>query len=222
MVVFSIFLISLLLLIIIFVFSTIKINVDNLTVSNIDKIKIQYDYVVNIKFYILGIIKFFQLKIDKDKVKKNKMLMNMDLSKIKENFRKIKIEFKDLNLEVEAIDLKLEIGTDSVMLTSLLVLLISTILSIVLQRTIKEINPKKHEYKIQALYLSKNVIDLKFNCIIKLKMVHIINMIYTAIKKRRWIENARTSDRGVNDDCNEQYTRYGRCKYNYRRANRNI
>ena len=51
-------------------------------------------------------------------------------------------------------------------------------------------------YKIEPLYLNHNIYEIKLNCIFEIKMVHIINMIYYFIKKRRGENHEqRTSDR---------------------------
>lgn len=219
--VFSIFLILLLLLLFI-VFTSIRIEVKELKVSNLDKIKLEYDYLVYIKFYIFNFIKYFQIKIDKETIEKVKLLKKVDVQQVNKQMGKIKISLKNIKPEIEKFSMDIKIGTESMFITNILVLAISVGIAYLLKNTIKKADAEKHKYKIEPSYIDKNLIDLRLNCIIKVKMVHIIHVIYIVIKKRRDVKNERTSNRRSNDDRNEQYTGYGRCKHNYRGTNWNI
>ena len=215
---FSIFLILVVILLLL-IFTTIRIDVKNLEVSNYEKIKLEYDYLVYIKLYIFNYIKYFQIKIDKEKVDKSNLVKKINIQKANKQFENIKISTKNLKPEVEKIDMNVKVGTESMFMTTFLVLVISVGISYLLKNTIKKANPEKHKYKIEPSYINKNLIDLKLNCIIKVKMVHIISVIYIVLKKRRGLKNERTSNRRLNDDSHEQYSRYGRCKHNYRGTN---
>ena len=53
---------------------------------------------------------------------------------------------------------------------------------------------KEHyNYTIEPIYQNKNIYKIQFNCIIQVKMVHIINVIYIFLKKGRSDLNERTT-----------------------------
>ena len=64
-------------------------------------------------------------------------------------------------------------------------------------------------YDIKPIYKDKNLYEISLNCIIEVKMVHIINMIYKIVKKRRSDKNERTSNRRAYDNSDEQFAKYG-------------
>ena len=216
---FLIFLFVIIFALLVVVFTQIKIEVQEFKVSNIDKIKLEYDYSVYIKLYAFGILKYFQAKIDKDKMKNSKMFKNLDIKKINNPFEKSKISIQNIKPKIERINLNVKVGSESVILTSVAVLLISTAVSYLLKYTVEKFDSKKQKFKIEPIYLNKNLVDLKINCIIKLKMVHIINVIYIVLKKRGELGNERTSNRRLDDDSYEQYSRYDRREHNYRGTN---
>jgi len=55
-------------------------------------------------------------------------------------------------------------------------------------------NPKKSEFIVKPLYNLGNSIKFNLNCIISVKVVHIIYVIYILLKKRR-ASNERASNR---------------------------
>ena len=73
-----------------------------------------------------------------------------------------------------------------------------------------------YNYVIKPLQTDRFYLKLSINCIIRIKIANIINMI---IKNRSEEKNERTSNRSFNGNYHEQYTRYGRCKHYYRSTN---
>lgn len=143
----------------------------------------------------------------------------MDMTKIKKDEEILKQnikEIKNLKINIKQFDFYLALGTENVIVTSILILLISTFLPFVLTKTIKKYENNKFKYKIIPIYKNENIFKMVLNCIINVKMVHIIHVTYNVLKKRRVYKNERTSDRRSYDNSYEQYSRYGRCKYNYR------
>jgi len=106
---------------------------------------------------------------------------------------------KNLKVEVAKLNLNLEIGTEDVIITSGIIAVLSSVLGIVLAQTIKKYDREKHKYEIYPVYQNKNLINLYLNCIIKVKMVHIIYIIYVLVKKRRVNKYERTSNRRTYD-----------------------
>ena len=98
------------------------------------------------------------------------------------------------------------------MLTTYAIPFISTLISFFLKLTVKNVNlrnKREYYYKIEPVY-NTNIINLRLNCIINVKMVHIINIIYIFLnKKGRSDKYERTSNRRSYDYSNEQFAKYG-------------
>ena len=164
------------------------------------------DYSFFIELYFLDKIKIFSLMINPEKLEKLNKKMNLE-TKIKQvNFSKIKNELpnkneikelvKKLKIKLDEFHLILQIGTEDVIITSAIVTGIASILGIILAKLIKNYNDEKYRYEIMPVYKNKNMVKLSFDCIIKVKMIHIINIIYTLVSKRKEkIKYERTSNR---------------------------
>ena len=98
-----------------------------------------------------------------------------------------------LKTELKRFELKIHIGIENVILTSTVVFIISIIISFILKKYSTK-NTKQY-FKIMPKYGDENFIDLQFNGIFEIKMIHIINTICIEKKKRRVEENERTSNR---------------------------
>lgn len=189
--------------------STFSIRIEKLEISNCNSInKLTYNFEIYFELLILNKFKIFSLKINKEKIKqlnskvkfKNKM-QNMNFKKIKQDFPKIKLRniLKKLNINIPKFNLKFELGTEDVIITSALIAIISSALGIFLAKVIKSFNKEKYSYEIKPIYHNKNLINLYLNCIIKVKVVHIISIIYLLLRKRRVESNERTSNRRAYD-----------------------
>ncbi|MCI9287538.1 MAG: DUF2953 domain-containing protein [Clostridia bacterium] len=195
----------LILCILLITFSTIKINIQKLNFNN-EEVNSALDYSFFIELYFLDKIKIFSLMINPEKLEKLNKKMNLE-TKIKQvNFSKIKNELpnkneikelvKKLKIKLDEFHLILQIGTEDVIITSAIVTGIASILGIILAKLIKNYNDEKYRYEIMPVYKNKNMVKLSFDCIIKVKMIHIINIIYTLVSKRKEkIKYERTSNR---------------------------
>ena len=106
---------------------------------------------------------------------------------------------KNIEPEIFKFKLKLKIGLGDVIFTTFMIPIISSIISCVLNKgsinLYKKNSKQKYYFKIDPEY-NKIAVKLKLNCIINVKMVHIINIIYALIiKKRRSDKYERTSYR---------------------------
>ena len=180
--------------------STLKLDIQELILVN-KKLE-KFEIVISLNLF--NKIKWLKLRINKERVKKirgntklkvlNKILDTKVLRKFK-NARKIfakdwKHVIKEFNrFEIEKIDIRSKLGTENAATTALITGTISAILGIILSRKIAQ--PK---YKIEPLYIDKNYIYLSINCIIAIKLVHIINM-NKKLGKEVYQENGRTSNR---------------------------
>lgn len=207
-------LITLTTIVIILIFSNIKINIKKLEIENILLPKLTYDYNIQIGIYLFSAIPFFMFNITPKILKKLKII-----EKIKQNHINEKVIFdldiikkvKMASVKIKELNLNLKVGTEDAVITSAIVFAISTILSIGLPHLVKRNDYNKIKYEITPLYSGRNIFSLKANSIIYVKMVHIINIIYIFLRKRREEKNERASNRRSYANCNEQYTRYGRC-----------
>lgn len=106
-----------------------------------------------------------------------------------------KIEIIDLikllinQVRVKEFKLNLQIGIDDVLVTTYLVPIISTIVSTILAKANKE-KKNKIKYTISPIY-NRNAYKVQFNCILNVKLVHIIYIIYTHRKGE--MKNGRTT-----------------------------
>ena len=95
------------------------------------------------------------------------------------------------------------------MITPFVIATFATIISILIAKNIDKYDKKKFYYSIIPKYEDKPSFKIKLNCIIDLKIVHIMNVIYMLIKKRRVKYDARTSNRRAYESFNGRYSRYG-------------
>ena len=195
------------LLFILLIFSKIQIKIEDFKFSSQLPKHTNKDYKIIFKLYILSKIPIFKLVITDEKIRK----MNM-----KEKFRKMetkiieKKEFlnkniiesiKKVELMIKNIELKIDLGTESTILTSILVPIISTVISIFINQKIQDYNRQK--FIVNPIFTNKNLINIEITSIFELKMIHIINSIYV-LNKKEGVENyERTSNRRTYDNCYE-------------------
>lgn len=207
-----IFLAIIMLFLCILVFSTIKINISKLELSNCKvQGKIVQDYMIYLGLYLFNHIRLINIPINKEKIEKmpqdKKEKIRQKLKKIEKeemNRGKIKKEqikeiMKKLNPKVAYFNLKTQLGTEDVLITTAVVTILSAIIGMGLAKVIKKYDREKYFYEIQPIYQNRNIINLKVKCIICIKMVHIIHIIYFIYKIRRVEKNERTSNRGAYD-----------------------
>lgn len=188
---------------IIVIFSTIKIKVKELNISNIQTKQIRYDYVIDFELLFFDKIRIIKTTLNPDKVKSinNKVdikqkIEDMNLNEKTLNKKEIKEVIKKLNVKLEQIHLDLEIGTEDALITSGIVAVIASFLGILFAKVIKCYEEGKYGYKVMPIYQNKNAINLLLNCIIQVKVIHIISIIFTIVKNRKEKEEyERTSNR---------------------------
>ena len=196
-----VFLFILLLIIILLAFSKIQIEVLNLKYKSIKKRHLNQNYEIVLILKILDKIPIFKLKIDKKKLEKlkkkeklQKRVNEINLKIIENKFDKNVLEaIKKANIEIKKINLKIEIGTENAFFTSLLIPVISTIVSILIRRKIKNI--EKQRFIVNPIYCNQNIANIEISGIFEIKMIHIINIIYILNKKEGVKKNERTSNR---------------------------
>ena len=198
------------------IFSTLNIQIQKLYFSNQNLKKMKWDYLVFLELSLFGMIKIIKLRIDPDRVarmirkfKLKEKMQEIDIKQMKQDLpdKKEQIEIiKRLKINLEEFHFVLELGTKDVLITSAMIAFLSSILGIAIARVIKKYQEEKYEYKMIPVYQNKNIINLNANCIIQVKMVHIIGIIFTLVRKRKEKQkHERTSNRRSYDYSYEQY-----------------
>lgn len=184
------------------ILSTISVRIEKFKVSNYNEYgKLNVDYKIFFELLFLNKLKIFSIKIDKGMVNKLKVkdkVKNIDFKQVKTDMpskKELKEIIKKLQIKLDKLNLKVEIGTIDVILTSGIITILASTIGIELARIIKKYDKEKYNYEIYPIYQNKNLINVNLNCIIKVKMVHIIFIIYLLLKKRRVKKYERTSNR---------------------------
>ena len=200
--------------VIMLIFSSFKLIVTNLEINNSNN-KIMPIYELKIAFYLLGKIKLFSFKINKTKKILEKDFIKQKIENIKiksheKSKKQKKFQIKILKqfikkLELESINLLIYVDTKNVILTSYFVAIISSIIPNILKENIKNFDSKHHIFKITPLYKNQNYIYIKLNCIINIKIVHIISMYKLGNKYKGGKKYERSPYRRFNVNCYGKY-----------------
>lgn len=188
------------------ILSTIKLEVkDFIYDSTKPKSKKISHYKIIIRLKLFNRLTWLKVKITKEKITKSisnklaKKIILKNMKKFKENknieVKKIKV-LKKLNINTDKLKLYIRMDTPSVTATTTTTTLIATVISIFLAKTASTNNMNNYKYKIQPTFYMQNLLKICIDCIISLKIVHIINIIYI-LKKKRSVNkyDKRTSDR---------------------------
>ena len=188
------FIIFVLLILCLVMFSTLRIEVERLELTNYE-IQSKLEYNIAFSLYFLNKMKWIKTSFDKKKVKKLiRKMPEIDIKKIEKDFKMRDLKLlKNLKIKISKFHLQSELGLENPIVTSFLVAIVSSAISILLGKTAENLSKQKYEYKVRPIYQNKNLYKISFNCIIELKMVHIINVIYILIKKGKSDENERTA-----------------------------
>ena len=190
--------------------------------SNKKEIKTNNDFLIKFKLCIFKKIPITFLRINNkklDKLKEKKMFINIGKS-LKNTMDKMQLQFidkliknqsqktildvlsitKELKLRFKKLDLKVNVGLSDVIVTSFLIPTITTIISFFFRNT--NFDLKNSKYTINPIYNLGDYgseINIFLKCIIEVKMIHIINIMYI-IKKQRKVSNyVRPSNRRAYD-----------------------
>lgn len=174
--------ILLLIFFIIFLLSTLQIEIKNLKIGNKEiknKTRIKDKYEVKISLYFLEKIPILWLTLNNKKMRKiynSKKLEKIDLKKLESKVQidkeTIKI-IKNIKIKLSKLYLRIDIGTEDAILTSYSIALIASIIGILLPHLAHDkINNCK--YIVNPLYQNKNEYHINLDCIIRIKIVHII------------------------------------------------
>lgn len=180
--------------------STLHIQIKNLSISNMQK-KNNTKYAIIFSIYFANKIKYIWFNLNSKRAKKiysKVQLEKIDLKKFKKVFKLSDLkELTKLHLKILDLNLDMNIGTKSPLVTSFLVVTISNAISLLLPHLVNNLKDNRYFYNIKPLYYNKELYKINLDCIIEIKMVHIINVIYYIFLKkgRRKNERSTTSNR---------------------------
>ena len=183
-------------LVLLITFSTIRIQVENFEASNMKNMKKPKNYKIKIALYLFNKIKWIWISLDDKKIQKISQKSKWSEVDIKKyvDVKDIKL-VKKLSPKISFLNLKVKLGAFDILTTTYLVAILSTFIAVLLPYTIKKYKKENYYYEILPVYSDKNLYEIKLNCIIEEKMVHIISIVYALLKKRRVDKNERTSNR---------------------------
>ena len=167
--------------------SNIKIKIEKIHISNkTGNFKIVF--ISKISFYIFNKFKLYERTVDNKKIKnafRNQKfnLKNMQFNDTLNIIKKSKINIETLNIEGY-------LGLEDAAYTAYVLAFISSIIPIILSGRIN-----KYKYNITPVYVNQNIVNLEINCIINIKIVHIINILFKLLKKGRVNNNEQPSNR---------------------------
>ncbi len=199
--VFLFVLLILCILLLIIVFSKIRIDVKKFEYCSANKKHINPNYYLQLSWIILNKIPIIKIKLNKHTVKKLKLkdkFVDIDV-KMWEERKKIDREtisiIKKIDFAIRKLKLKIDIGTENSAITSLLIPIVSTLISFLLRNKMK--TKEKQTYIVQPIYKDQNYLNITISGIFDIKMNHIINVIYLlSRKKKKGVKNyERTSNR---------------------------
>lgn len=180
--------------------STLHIQIKNLSISNMQT-KNNNKYAIIFSIYFANKIKYIWFNLNSKRAKKiysKVQLEKIDLKKFKKVFKLSDLkELTKLHLKILDLNLDMNIGTKSPLVTSFLVVTISNAISLLLPHLVNNLKDNRYFYNIKPLYYNKELYKINLDCIIEIKMVHIINVIYYIFLKkgRRKNERSTTSNR---------------------------
>ena len=194
MIFFIVCLITLFIIGILLLFIEIKVETENFEIRIKNKnFEINKKGTLIIRFNILNKINLFkfttsinQFELQESRNKYDKIKNHI----VKNDNIKIKDIQKKLKLKYENIKLNIEIGEENAAITAVLTGVISSIVSVIIGKYFSDI--KQINWNVQPMY-NINILKLSLNCIISVKLIHIINTIF--MMRKEGDKDARTSNR---------------------------
>lgn len=186
--------------------SNLKVSIGNVKKSNY-KMNVfkKGKMFIKIEFYLFNKIKIFGKKISKEKIERvteNEKAKDFATKKIKKYFSSAKEVIKmieKLQIKIDYLKLEALLGTEDIILTSSIVVLISSILSCVLPFVVDRKKERYIYYQINPIYEEKNQYKIELDCIINIKLVHIIYMLYQIVKRREIDKHGKSSNRRAHE-----------------------
>ena len=160
---------------------SIEIHIENLKISTNDNLRNYLTknstVLIELNLFNLNII-----KIDLTKLGNSQEKLENFQKRLKK--KKNKLSLKLLSVlkytEIKKFILKVHIGVKDAAISAILVGLLSTIISIFLRKTFEE--AKENFWEIIPIYQNKNIAEIEFDGIFKVKVLHICNSLLAQVK----------------------------------------
>lgn len=176
------------LIILLILFSNIKVIVDSLKFTYQNK-NIEFDLDSKITFYLFDKVKLFEYKIDEDKIKESMLLNKINIEKLKENKeinKEILKEIKNSSYSIEKFNIEGILGTEDSAFTAISYGIINSIIPIYIMKKINDVEDYKNEFK--SVYKNKNILNINVSLIISIKIVYLLNTILKIYNKQKRIK----------------------------------
>lgn len=178
--------------------STIRINVKDYNISNLNVKKTKYK--ITISLYLLNKIKWISFKLNKEKLHKISLKMHLDridIKKLEKDFKMSDIkELMKIKPKLTLLHLDLKIGIEDILLTTYIIPVVCTIFSLILPIVTEEKNIKHIRYKAEPIYNQKNLYYVKLSSRVEIKMINLLNSMYGIYKNRK--DNMPQKDKTIN------------------------
>ena len=181
----------------ILILSNIKVKIAKLHIFYSSE-KLKINFISKLEIYLFNKIKIFEVIIDDDKLKNLYKSGKINITQIRNNKklnRDIFIELRKIDYNIEKLNFEGYVGTENAAFTAYISSFVNSIIPIIIANKINNYKKENYNYKLDTVYINQNIVNLEFNCIISIKIVHIINVIYILLKKGRVKKNERTSNR---------------------------
>lgn len=193
-------LIVVMLFIITVLLSTIKIQLKDFNISNLKIKKTNYKLVISLSF--LNKFKWLSFKLNKQKLHKISLKMHLDRIDIKKLEKDFKIsdikELLKIKPRLTFMNLELQVGLEDIILTTYMIPSICTILSVVLPLVTEKNDIKNIKYIVEPIYNQKNLYYIKLNSNLEIKMLNLLNSMYSIYKNRKKDVPNKNNYRNIN------------------------
>lgn len=175
-------------IILLFITSKIRIEIKDVNYSYKSTRHINDNYKITTKLIIASKLPVLWSTIDKQKVEKFKQserFKNINLKSIKEDIsiKQIGISKEQIKINIKKFYLNAQVGTESTMLTTMLVPALSTIIALILA---KEKTKKENlKFTINPIYNSGNILNVSFSGTFEIKTKNILTVILMLIKSNK-------------------------------------
>ena len=149
------------------------------------------NYLLIFSLYFLNRIKFLSIKFDRKKMEKLITKMHLEKVDIQKLEREIKLsdikEVINIKPKVSYLNLDIKVGVDDVLVTTYIVPILCTVFTLILPRVTKKENVNDIKYVVEPIYNNGNVLHLKLESNIELKIINILNCIFRIYRRKKKI-----------------------------------
>ena len=165
--------------------NTVYKDVENKCKSN----KHKSNYLIIFSLHFLNRIKFLSIKFDRRKIEKLITKMHLEKVDIQKLEREIKLsdirEVINIKPKLSYLNLNLKVGMEDVLVTTYIVPILCTVFTLILPRVTKKENVNDIKYVVEPIYNNGNILHLKLESNIELKIINILNCIFRIYRNKK-------------------------------------